>query len=332
MTEGGNPLRKKRILIFEPLSGGHRAEFIQYLFDYLATEDFRNDCEYIFVLAEDLCSAVCLVEGQRNVQVVSVGEAVSNLWKLCLEYVDRFKPTHLMLMELTPFELPLCFSRPSCRISSILFVQYPELRFGGWRERLKFVVKELKTVIFLRNPQLDRIFLLNGDVSCCYLNNRFKTDQYIPLPDPVPPGNPSPDFDLRAHYDLEAQTRVFLFFGSISARKGTDVLLEALALVSAETAKQSTFLLCGKPEQDYAGHFARRLARLKRSRPELRLVCDSRFFPNLGNESHIYAIGLDSNSLSAAGVFQWHSRPLCRCCDTGYCAGEWITWSLGQGK
>jgi len=157
------------ILFFEPRAGGHRAEFIQYLLEHISDEGSGPEWKYTFAISETLCrnhvELVRLAESSENVSLLSIGGSGSSHWETCCECIDRFSPTHLMLMELTPFELPLCFSRFSCRVSGILFVQYPELRFGTWRQRLKFAIKQLKTSLFLRNSQIHRIFLLNGDSS-----------------------------------------------------------------------------------------------------------------------------------------------------------------------
>ncbi len=270
------------ILFFEPRSGGHRAEFIQYLLDQIISENFRAGWRYTFAVSDKLLRGhnglAHLADSLDSVELVALDEDTSKHWKTCRTLIDRIQPTHLILMDLTSVELSLCFVRPPCLVSGILFVQYPELRSGDWKQRLKFIAKHLKTGLFLRSSNPQHIFLLNGESACDYLNQRFKTVCYQPIPDPVLPGEPSPNFDLRAQYGLGGDSRIFLFFGSISERKGARILFKSLACISQETAQQSTFLFFGKPEQGYEDRYAEAFRRLRKIRPELKVVSDPRFF------------------------------------------------------
>ncbi len=273
-------LDPKKILIYEPGVGGHRAEFIQYLLEQIVAEEDQIEWRYTFAVSEELCgeNPELLELAGRSDAVRMVPVPASKSWADCRAVVERFNPTHLMLMELTTLELALCFRRLPCSVSAILFVQYPELRSGTWKQRVKFALKHVKTWLFLKNPQVHRIFLLNGEHSCAYLNKRFKTNRYLPIPDPVPPAEPAKDFCLRERYGLDDGLKLFLFFGSISARKGADMLFESLLRVSDQTREKSAFLVLGRPESNYAKQYAMHIERLRRLRPGLKLICDDCYF------------------------------------------------------
>ncbi len=268
------------ILFYEPESGGHRAEFVSYLLEHIAGEESVSGWSYTFAISDELVAQhpelLQMAEKATTASVVPI--PVSSRWNGCRDAINRFRPTHLMLMELTSLELALCFVRPPCHVSGILFVQYPELRNGTWPQKLKFILKDLKTRLLLHNPVIRRIFLLNGDASCSYLNHRFKTDCYTPIPDPVLPGEPAPDFRLRELYGLTSDRRIFLFFGSISARKGADVLFEALSAIDPATRATTAFLILGRPEEGYAARYTEQIERMRQLHPEIKLICDNRFF------------------------------------------------------
>ena len=270
-------------LIFEPLRGGHRTEFLQHLLDGIRQEN-RSDHRYTLVLAKGLVSG----ELPEQVNLVEVSEEDSLalnrasgmrgtfiFLRVLKRYVKQLKPDRLLILELTHLELPLCFWRPPCPLRGILFVQYPELRFHeqAWkqdfRRRLHFFWKEFKTGLFLRKVRPERIFLLNGEKSCSYLNQRFQVSCYQSLPDPLMDISPEPEFSIRQVYEIEQNRRIFLFFGSISSRKGVEPLLDAMMKLSAENAQNAAFLFCGKPESSYADRYRKLIQTFRKKRPDI---------------------------------------------------------------
>ena len=201
-------------------------------------------------------------------------------WNVLNRYLNLLKPDRLILMDLTWLELALCFKRLPCKTSAILFVQYPELQSLSaptLRDKLKFMLKGLKTRLLLRNRMLKKIVLLNGAFSCTYLNERCETDRFAPIPDPVSDIAADPDVQRRREYGIEAGRCVFLFFGSMSARKGVSDLVEAIKLLAPETASKAAFLFCGVPEPGYAQRYHELIEELVRERPDVCLHCDERF-------------------------------------------------------
>lgn len=275
-------------LIFEPLAGGHRAEFIGHLVDFIGASNGAKR-KYTFVLG----SLPPEVSALSNVHFETISEkdrillggadaqlGSFSFWRVLNRYLNLFKPDRLILMDLTWLELALCFKRLPCQTSTILFVQYPELRSLSAptpRDKLKFKLKEFKTRLLLRNRMLKKIHLLNGGFSCTYLNKRFDTDRFAPLPDPVPEITADPDVQLRREYGIEAGRRIFLFFGSMSARKGVGELVEAIQELPKETAQYSAFIFCGLPEPGYAQRYRELIEDLVRERPDVCLHRDERF-------------------------------------------------------
>jgi glycosyltransferase involved in cell wall biosynthesis len=201
-------------------------------------------------------------------------------WRVLKRWLAELTPDRLIILDLTWLELPLCFHRLPCPFSGILIVQYPELLAGartGWKRRMRFRWKELKTGRFLRRARPQKIFLLNGAYSCEYLNRRFGVSCYEPIPDPVPELAAEPGFSFREAYGIAPGRRLFLFFGSMSARKGVGRLVEAIGSISKEAAQQSAFVFCGKPEAAYEAQYRRLISRLVRLRPDIGLKAEATF-------------------------------------------------------
>jgi len=204
-------------------------------------------------------------------------------WRILKTYLAELRPDHLIIMDLTWLELPLCFHCPPCPFSGILIVQYPELlscSSTGWKRRIRFWWKELKTRRFIRKAKPQRVFLLNGGKSCDYLNQRFGVACYVPVPDPVPELVAEQGFDLRRKYGIGKDRRLFLFFGSMSARKGVDRLVDVIGSLSKEAGQKSAFVFCGMPEPTYTERYHELIENLIRKRPNVCLHLEERFVPS----------------------------------------------------
>ena len=280
----------KHVVIFEPLSGGHRSEFISHLIDFLSVKGVPASQRYTFVVSRDLSILDALPAG------VTV-ELLTEEWEkklrenqsrfsgfvhfnVLMYYVKKLCPDRIILMNLTEIELSLCFRRLPVSFAGILFVQYPELkwvRHRSLRNRLKFLLKEIKTTLFVGNRRLDSVFLLNGERASGYLNDRFGVNSFRSLPDPVLSAQPEDSFDLRRSYEIKEDQKVFLFFGSMSQRKGVEPLVSSIGKLAEKEQGRSVFVFCGKPEDHYADRYSDLLSALKNENPKVNLRVESGF-------------------------------------------------------
>ena len=250
------------ILIFEPLSGGHRANFIRWL--TAATSEYTG-CRFVFFTADDVDELTA-----RRLATAGRWKKQHVLYQLFRQACRKYKPDQALVLELTHLELPLALFGSPVPLSAILFVQYPELS-NGWKK----ISKHWKTRLLLWRSPVQNLFLLNGEKSCQWLSKRFGSrTRFIPLSDPAPAVPPVPDFSFYAQ-----GKRVGLFFGAISRRKGADVLLEVLARIRPETARTHVFFFCGKPESDYSAAFEESVRALRAARPDVDVRVDRRFVP-----------------------------------------------------
>jgi len=257
----------KTILIFEPQSGGHRANFFQWL-EKAVEADVYSDYRFVFFTSDDADGA--------DLARLSWWGMQKKIHQLFREACRIHQPDHALILELTPIELPLVLFGSPVPLSAILFVQYPELEKG-----LKKFSKHWKTRLLLWRAPVKNLFLLNGEKSCQFLAKHFgrTRTKFIPIPDPAPDVSAEENFNLREHFNISKDRKIFLFFGAISKRKGADVLLEALRQLTPEVAKQSAFVFCGEPEPAYKADFQRSVAEA-RDLGAVELHVDSTFVSN----------------------------------------------------
>lgn len=267
------------ILIFEPLSGGHRANFIGWLKQAAAQ---YSGCRFVFFTADDA--------GDLQLETLGWWQKQKRLYDLFRQACKTHNPDHALILELTHLELPLALFGSPVPLSAILFVQYPE-RFKHWKVlsaddsgfsrywdflwvQAQPASKHWKTRLLLRRAPVKNLFLLNGEKSCRFLTERFGSrTRFIPIADPAPNVSAAPGFSL----NVPAGKRACLFFGAISRRKGAAILLDVLERISPQAAQQNAFLFCGEPEPDYQAEFKRACERLRAARPDIDLIVETRF-------------------------------------------------------
>lgn len=274
----------RRIVLFEPLRGGHRAGFIRWISREIA-RIAPKDHQFVFYVAEhDAVVPSRWVETQvvptASCQEIEHSTTVRRkhlIHHLFVECCRQYRPDHVLIGELTLLEGLLIRHGAPCPVSALVFVQYPELRNG-----VKFLAKHLKTTLLLRRVRVRHLFFLNGNHSCTWLSQKFRNTlvQFIPIPDPASDAQPEPGVQLRAHYGIDRDRAIFLFFGAISRRKGADVLLRALERLPSGAASRAAFLFCGKPESRFHTQFEVACAALARKRPDLVLQFDLNHIPD----------------------------------------------------
>jgi len=257
----------KTLLIFEPQPGGHRANFVRWLADAAST---HPECRFVFFTADD-------VEASVSERIASAGRWKKQvlLFRLFREACRKHNPDQALILELTHLELPLALFGSPIPVSAILFVQYPELPRG-----LKKFSKHWKTRLLLWRAPIKNLFLLNGEKSCRYLTDHFNAKtRFIPIPDPAPEVSAEPSFNVREHFNISSDRKIFLFFGAISKRKGASVLLEALQRVGPDVLTHSAFVFCGAPEAPYKNEFQNSVAAV-RDLGSVEIRVDNQFVPD----------------------------------------------------
>ncbi|MDZ4198386.1 MAG: hypothetical protein U1E27_03780, partial [Kiritimatiellia bacterium] len=188
-------MTSSRLLIYEPLCGGHRPDFVRYLAEELRRSPYRGTVRFVlgrgFLDSEPELRAL-LSRLAPAVEVMDALEPADRPASL-LKAISDFRPDCVLLFELTKWENFLCRHRLPCDLAGILFVQYPEIewRKGRGVDRIiRFArrrVKELKLSLWLRRQSVRAVFLLNGERAAAVLNRRFPgRPVFHAVPDPAP--------------------------------------------------------------------------------------------------------------------------------------------------
>lgn len=271
----------KRLIVYEPAYGGHQRVWLEILLRSALANDGGPALDFVLHprLVDEL-SERWQAGGKvfrHSKAELGVAGAAPSLDSVVIEY----RPDHLLLFELTPWEHRLGREKMPCRVSGVLFVQYPEIDWRAaqgverWKRRVRRWIKERRTVRWLHRQEWGRVFLLQGARSASYLNARFPDRPvFDSIADPLP-------LDLTCEEQRtprgksssavnDPSTRIrFLHIGVLSARKGMDRILKALGGVSEAWASQCRLDILGRVESGFERPWKAALTRLRQRRPDL---------------------------------------------------------------
>lgn len=248
-------------LFFDIYATGHHSEYISHLIDYLDGNEDNNT--YYFVVhpqfsdlfpkitqkAKGIKNIVWIQVTQIEYQKCTQGNLLKKSFrefKLVSHYAKFYKIDHVFLMYFNVFQFALSFLRPSFTISGILFLQFYRMDRRGILNKLKYFRKYATTKLYSSNPCLKTVFVLNDNKTADYINNEFKTEIFKMLPDPIPSLNPLEGFDIYDFYTISRSRKIFLHIGSLSERKGTNEIVDAIDCISEANQELITILLVGK--------------------------------------------------------------------------------------
>jgi glycosyltransferase involved in cell wall biosynthesis len=251
------------LMVFEPNLGGHHAEFTTHILRHWLNSEAEGRLlaaiapgllEQQTVLSEGIInpprtSTVALQGALPGASKGQWAKGRSNL-KLLSDAIVRHRPKQVLVMYLDHAQLALALSLRfpfPVTISGILF--HPTLHYGagsatGLRSRLQRLRKQLLLRLIARNPHLGTVFTL--DPSAVVSLRRLGLNA-VALPDPVVQhGNEIRSReDMLRSYGIEANRKVLLLFGALTARKGVIPLLQALALLPPRAAREVTLFMAG---------------------------------------------------------------------------------------
>lgn len=290
---------KKDILLFDSESTGHHAEYVQHIAHYLR----ENSLPYNVTLAvhPEVAASVRphASSGSLSIQgiapkVISRIETASSLWRRSLyewavarRWAEQSKAEHLVLLTLNWFQLGLV--SPSAfqvgfTVSGILFSPYPRWTPppSGGIDRLRNWIKRLRKKgllwLMMRNPNIASVHILNDPDTAEHLNRTVDPrGRFTPLPDPVPslPKSEKPT-SVRDRYSISSDRTLFLFFGTISKRKGIIQTLKAMQMLSEHEQRRGSLLLLGRMKEGQEPQINEHLRKLQ-AKSSVEVRTDFRF-------------------------------------------------------
>ena len=130
--------------------------------------------------------------------------------------------------------------------------------------------------LFARKNSIKNIFMLNDPKSAAHYNNKYNTNKFLHLTDPIPGIDMSQVKDMREELGIPAQNTVYLQFGSIDSRKNSLNILRALTLMSPGELKGKTFIFMGKLYSNIKEEFNKLVAQLS---DKVQIIVNEGFVP-----------------------------------------------------
>lgn len=253
----------QKILIFEPFLSGHRLEYIHHLYEKAAKTPKNH---YYFAVSNQFQTLKKLFPWSEadNITFVYLDQQfISSIKQRCkirrifslITLASNLSKQHqvdevfvICLAEYMPW-LPLFF-RARAYVSGIIYYIY----LYEWKSK-KFIprMRDALTIssIFLFK-KYKYAYLLNDPIAATYLNKKFKTGKFRYLPDPfmLPYNNDTHKINIKERLGIKSKDKLYLHFGSMSYRKGTLNILQAIALLTKEESENYCFVFAGKIGDD----------------------------------------------------------------------------------
>ena len=282
-------------MFFEPAIGGHQLDQI----NLLLTRVDRYDIKPFFVVNPDFFSYYPGERREGKVSIIPISEEqivkINSLsliasafykWKILLEYVHLTGCSHVHIMHLDHFQLPLfLYQKLPFTVSGVLFnpaIHYKEM-FG---EKISNIglVKYFRNRIFYRgmltNSSVTKIFSFDPYFCKFYKKKSIGREKLAYLPDPVLVDDTcNGNMELSVQEVIQPDRSLFLMFGAVQKRKGIFKLLDAMPLLDEKTRKSITFLISGKIDISILEQIKSKITGLRRRYPDLRIVKINEYLP-----------------------------------------------------
>lgn len=261
-------------LVFDNTVAGHHLEYLHHIYSYMADRPELGSVVFVVPLSFRQVSDKFVWKQVSHIQYCYLTAEEqklcdnSNLLKaawykslILRRYVLKFKAGTVflvMLMLLMPF---VALMMPKgVKVRGVIYRIYLyEWKNLSWVRRLQEVVKY---GLLARCPSIDRPLVLNDQSAACYLNRLYHTQKFTYIPDPITVSAGGAQ-DIRSELGISPSQQIFLHFGGLSGRKGTMVILDAIALMSGEERKRNVFIFAGRIYRDIRESFYEKCEQLK---------------------------------------------------------------------
>jgi len=283
------------VLIFEPVSSGHRREWINHLLNYIRS---TGDPTHYTLITGSLTPSPATVgsagEGvggeayrgtgveseayrgtEAGCEMLQVPSSIQHklstqnhllrtftYYRLARDYCIRHQPDHFLFLMLNDVQWLIGLNGFPCPVSGILFKPFIRMRAKTIGERLIRFRKRVQTWLLVRRKTVTRIFVLNDTFAAQELNRIYRTSKFGMLPDPVARWTAEPGYDIRMEFGIDRDAKILLHTGSFSSRKGTLEIMDAMVQLRREKV---ALLLLGKPHEGFEKIIADKLSKVQRA-------------------------------------------------------------------
>ena len=282
-------------LIFDPAITGHHSEYIGHLVDYIVTNP--SEVNYIFVInpafKEEFPDIVAKAVSSLNITWVYVtpkelelcykGNLIKksfNQYKVFNKYALSYNVTHAVILYFNTLQLALILKRPNYTVSGILFLQFYRMQVNTFKEKAKYYRKYYTTYLYTLNKKITRVHILNDKKSADFLNEKFNTEIFKKLADPIPQLTPINNFNIYQHYNISRDQKIFLHIGGLADRKGTLDIIKATEQIPTVLQSKIVVLLVGKGNGKDVEEKIKRQMVLSKQNTLSTIIWDNQFVPN----------------------------------------------------
>lgn len=246
-----------KILVFDSEIGGHHLEYINHIYNGCR---HYPDNEYIFVTPDTNLSNTDLEWNEINnikyrylssdeintIHHSCVIHRCLNESKLIKRICQEQNCSQIILINMAPVipVLPLLLPN-DIKIKGIIYNLFTWKRQTGFRK----LIDKFRYWILSKNQSIEKIFILNDEVSTDILNKKYNSEKFMTIVDPLPNINMHKS-TLAISDETETLKRnfpdeiIFLHFGAMDWRKGTIDILNALELIPKNA--RFRFVFAGK--------------------------------------------------------------------------------------
>jgi len=246
-----------KMLIYDPNYTGHHSEFINNILTYIEQYPLLNK-KIFFAIHPRIIEMLNLKNRIiPNVEYIILPkkEKISILARYFYQLSEvktiakKKDIKHVLLLYLNSFFISLAFGQYDFLVYGIIFDPFnPNCEQYSFLKRLS---KEFYYCIVSKRQMVKKLFVLNDKKSCEYLNRHFCTDKFHYLPDPIPYYEKE---ELpKEIVEIKHTRKIALHFGAMDGRKGTLLILDAIAMLPADVIQEISFFFVGKPNTETFG-------------------------------------------------------------------------------
>lgn len=290
---------KSPILFLDLAITGHHVEYLYHLISYRITHpekplfllvthpDFINRLSD-FDFPENLDSkGIIIIHPSQEVmrklsRIRTVFKQAKEEFRILVKIVHEYQIQRCYLMTLNIFQFTIgCHMARElpCGIRGILFNPFGIAgnRVPTWLTKLR---KHFQALWMLRNTKLEHIYILNDKKMVNSLNLRYdRQNFFVSLPDPILTLPKKHLYNGDSLPIKPSEKTRFLVFGSLSARKGIFLILEALARLPDDFLVRTEVVFAGRVRSQDQEAFDKAFFELKRLRPTLSIDHINEFIP-----------------------------------------------------
>ncbi len=266
---------KRKVAIFNAYLGGHNLEYLHHL--YLnAIND--ADIEFTFIVPDYFEDVKSTREWPERTNVkfyffkfeaheyLEISKSpLKKSWvlsKILKKTLDETGLSEAILIETIAFMPLLPFIiRRGTKITSIV---YYIPKYHNYSKSIKKIVDKFNFWLLAKCKHFKKVCLLNAYGDAEEYNKVYKTTHFSFLPDPFNPIEVTKSREnIRKEHGINNSDILFIHFGSMTKRKGTIDILEAIASLKKEELVKKSFIFAGKVNNSIKNEFYQLVNNLK---------------------------------------------------------------------